>query len=96
MKEYNPGDLIEFHERSGKEIGIIIRVVRDCDYDDFGVHVRFPDDDMSYHYYFNELIYLFLVTSSGFFSFFFAFRTSPFRFSNNSSVRSSVVLVSKT
>ena len=55
MSEYNPGDLIEFHERSGKEIGIIIRVVRDCDYDDFGVHVRFPDDDMSYHYYFNEL-----------------------------------------
>ncbi len=55
MKEYNPGDLIEFHERSGKEIGIIIRVVRDGMFDDFGVHVRFSDDDMSYHYYFNEL-----------------------------------------
>ena len=55
MKEYNPGDLIEFHERSGKEIGIIIRVVRDGMFDDFGVHVRFSDDDMLYHYYFNEL-----------------------------------------
>ena len=55
MKEYNPGDLIEFHERSGKEIGIITRVVRDGMFDDFGVHVRFSDDDMSYHYYFNEL-----------------------------------------
>jgi hypothetical protein len=56
MNEYNPGDLIEFHERSGKEIGIIIRVVRDGMFDDFGVHVRFPDDnEMAYHYYFNEL-----------------------------------------
>ena len=55
MNEYNPGDLIEFHERSGKEIGIIIRVVRDDMFDDLGVHVRFSDDDMSYHYYFNEL-----------------------------------------
>ena len=56
MKEYNPGELIIFHERSGREIGIIIRVVRDCDYDDFGVHVNFVNDDaMSYHYYFNEL-----------------------------------------
>ena len=55
MSEYNPGDLIEFHERSGKEIGIITRVVRDGMFDDFGVHVRFSDDDMSYHYYFNEL-----------------------------------------
>ena len=55
MNEYNPGDLIEFHERSGKEIGIITRVVRDGMFDDFGVHVRFSDDDMSYHYYFNEL-----------------------------------------
>ena len=55
MKEYNPGDLIEFHERSGKEIGIITRVVRDGMFDDFGVHVRFSDDDMLYHYYFNEL-----------------------------------------
>ena len=55
MNKYNPGDLIEFHERSGKEIGIIIRVVRDGIFNDFGVHIRFPDDDMSYHYYFNEL-----------------------------------------
>ena len=55
MKEYNPGDLILFHERSGREVGIIIRVVRDGMFDDFGVHVRFADDDMSYHYYFNEL-----------------------------------------
>jgi len=55
MNEYNPGDLIEFHERSGKEIGIIIQVVRDGMFDDLGVHVRFSDDDMPYHYYFNEL-----------------------------------------
>ena len=55
MSEYNPGDLIEFHERSGKEIGIIIQVQRDGMYDDFGVHVKFVDDDVPYHYYFNEM-----------------------------------------
>ena len=55
-ENFNPGDLIIFHECSGREIGIIIRVVREGVFDDFGVHVNFVDDDaMSYHYYFNEL-----------------------------------------
>ena len=56
MNEYSPGDLVEFHERIGKEIGIIIRVVKDGMLDDFGVHVKFMDCDlMTYHYYFNEM-----------------------------------------
>ena len=56
MNEYNPGDLIEFHERSGKEIGIVVRVVKDGMFDDFGVHVSFVDGpEMQYHYYCNEM-----------------------------------------
>ena len=56
MSEYNPGDLIEFHERSGREIGIVIRVQRDGMFDDFGVHVKFVDcHEMIYHYYFGEM-----------------------------------------